>query len=559
MFLQSRFGFVSTLLALSLAGCGGGGSSGGWGDLSTETQVFGFNPPSNLVATAVSNERIDLTWKDNAQNEEGFIIKRSEDGVQYFEIDTLPQGKTSFSDKGLPENTTYFYIVAAYNQEGKTAQSDPAEATTLIIPWAASYGGSDADNATSICPTKDGGYIVAGTVLSFGKGLEEIWVLKLDSRGAVEWEKAFGGEKSDRAGSVIQTLDGGFIVAGITQSPKKEDDNALVLKLNSKGNIDWQKVCGTEGHDMFHSVIQTKDNGYILVGATSHMLGGKSDSWLVKLDPDGFPLFQKVYAKSLDDEAIDIKHTHDGGYIVTGNCRSHNSSASSDIWLMKLDTAFSVLWQRSCGGSDDEKVSSICPTKDGGYVVAGYTDSLYGSNREGWLVKFSPTGAHLWQKSYGWGYMGPPGKSTFHSVLETSDGGLLAAGTIFPDLIDEDVWLLKLDASGDVEWERAFDCSSTEMGTSMMPACEGGYALAGSKTSSGSSDYEYWVLKLNQDGTIDFNPSSGAEVRDIQSKVTNTSFSHIITWSNPITTKAGVSSSLMVITNTQCIKEQQAP
>lgn len=559
MFFQSRLGFISAMLALSMAGCGGGGSSGGWGDLSTETQVFGFNPPSNLVATAVSNERIDLTWKDNAQNEEGFIVKRSEDGTQYHEIDTLPQGQTSFSDKGLSENTTYFYLVTAYNQEGKTAQSDPAEATTLLIPWAASYGGNDIDTATSIYPTKDGGYIIAGTVLSFGAGEEDMWLLKLDSQGTVEWEKAIGGEKSDQARSVIQAIDGGFIVAGVTQSYGGKGDNGWVLKLDSEGKIEWQKVCSTEGQDMFHSVVQTADNNYILAGATSHMEGGKLDSWLVKLDPHGSPLYQKVYAKPLDDVAIDIKETHDGGYIVTGNCRCHGTNASSDIWLMKIDAAFSVLWQRSCGGSDEEKANSVCPAKDGGYVVAGYTDSLYGANREGWLVKFSPTGSHLWQKAYGWGHMGPPGKSTVHTVLETGDGGFLMAGTIFPDLIDEDVWMLKLDSLGEVEWEKAYDCSSSETGISMMPACDGGYVLAGGKTSSGSGDYEYWVLKLNQDGTIDFNPSSGAEVRDIQSEVTNTSFSHIITWSNQIPTTVGVSQSLAKITKTQCTVEQQAP
>jgi len=268
----------------------------------------------------------------------------------------------------------------------------------LATEWAKTYGGSGGDFASSIQQTTDGGYIVAGSTYSFGASYDyfDFWVLKLDSNGNVTWQKTYGGSGDDVATSIQQTTDGGYIVAGLTDSfgvAGYENDDFWVLKLDSNGNITWQKTYGGSDYDYAYSIQQTTDGGYIVAGSTGSFGADYGDSWVLKLDSNGNVTWQKTYGGSGDDVASSIQQTTDGGYIVAGSTDSFGAGGS-DAWVLKLGSNGNVTWQKTYGGSGDDVATSIQQTTDGGYIVAGSTDSFGagGYDYDFWVLKLDSSG-----------------------------------------------------------------------------------------------------------------------------------------------------------------------
>jgi uncharacterized delta-60 repeat protein len=276
-----------------------------------------------------------------------------------------------------------------------------------VQPWAKSYGGADNDLAQSIQQTSDGGYIIAGSTVSFGAGSADFWVLKLNSDGNIgtpgTWEKRYGGADSDYARSIQQTSDGGYIVAGQTYSSGAGGGDFWVLKLDSDGNIGtpgtWQKTYGGAGYDCANSIQQTSDGGYIVAGPTSSFGAGAraSDFWVLKLDSDGNigtpGTWQKTYSGiHVDGGPYSIYQTSDGGYIVTGYTMSFGDFGNSDFWVLKLKSDGTVSWQQRYGGADGDSANSIQQTSDGGYIVAGSTDSFGAGDYDLWVLKLRSNG-----------------------------------------------------------------------------------------------------------------------------------------------------------------------
>jgi hypothetical protein len=211
----------------------------------------------------------------------------------------------------------------------------------------------------------------------------------------VEWQKCLGGSGFDQANSIQQTSDGGYIVAGIIDSNDgdmvgyKGRTDAWVVKLNASGEIVWQKCLGGSGYDNATSIQQTLDGGYIVTGATESNDGdvvgykGRSDAWVVKLNTSGEIVWQKCLGGSGDDGAASIQQTSDG-YIIVGVTTSADGDVDGfhggefDIWVVKLNALGDIVWQKCLGGSGDEQALSIQQTLDGGYIVAGCTSSIDG-------------------------------------------------------------------------------------------------------------------------------------------------------------------------------------
>jgi uncharacterized delta-60 repeat protein len=251
--------------------------------------------------------------------------------------------------------------------------------------WANTYGGTNYDYANSIQQTSDGGYIVAGETYSFGAVNSDAWVLKLKPDGTVDWQKTYGGTNYDSAYSIQQTSDGGYIVAGYTESFGAGNVDAWVLKLKPDGTVDWQKTYGGADDDSANSIQQTSDGGYIVAGETSFG-AGYGDAWVLKLKPDGTVDWQKTYGGAADDYANSIQQTSDGGYIVAGATISFGAG-NDDAWVLKLKPDGTVDWQKTYGGTNDDFASSIQQTSDGGYIVAGETYSFGAGNDDAWVLK----------------------------------------------------------------------------------------------------------------------------------------------------------------------------
>jgi hypothetical protein len=237
-------------------------------------------------------------------------------------------------------------------------------------------------------------------------------------------------------------------MAGLTWSYGPDDDEGTdywVLKLDANGNVVWQKMYGGAGNDYSPSIQETSDNGFILAGGTASFGAGAGDFWVLKLDSNGNAVWQKTYGGSSDDQAWSMQVTSDNGFIVAGLTWS-NGADYRDYWVLKLDANGNVVWQKAYGGSYDEIAQSIQETSDGGFIVAGVTRPYGACCRDYWVLKLDANGNVVWQKTYG----GASNDWPF-SIQETSDGGFIVAGVTESYGAGEgDILVLKLDANGDI-------------------------------------------------------------------------------------------------------------
>ena len=198
------------------------------------------------------------------------------------------------------------------------------------------FGGEGGDWARSVQQTSDGGYILAGQTGSFGAGSYDAWLIKTDANGNKVWDKTFGGSSYDEANAVQQTSDGGYILAGETYSFGTGSYDAWLIKTDANGNKVWDKTFGGISSDGAYSVQQTSDGGYILAGSTDSFGAGSSDAWLIKTDADGNKVWDKTFGGISGDVASAVQQTKDGGYILAGYTGSFGAGVY-DAWLIKTD------------------------------------------------------------------------------------------------------------------------------------------------------------------------------------------------------------------------------
>ncbi|MDD5530239.1 MAG: T9SS type A sorting domain-containing protein [bacterium] len=250
--------------------------------------------------------------------------------------------------------------------------------------WDKTFGGSGDDFSFSVKQTSDGGYIITGETTSFGAGNFDVWLIKTNSLGDTMWTKVFGGTSWDIGHSVLQANDGGYIVCGGTGSFGAGDYDVWIIKTDANGNKQWDKTFGTIYSDGGASINKTTDGGYIICGSASPA-SSTNDLWLIKIDSLGNEQWDKLFGGSDYDYGGSAQQTTDGGYIACGITRSFGVE---DIWLIKTNPTGDTLWTKVFGGSDYEYLGEIQQTSDGGYIVCGTTDS-YGINGAGdmWLIK----------------------------------------------------------------------------------------------------------------------------------------------------------------------------
>lgn len=407
-------------------------------------------------------------------------------------------------------------------------------AAPIAQSWSRLYGGTMFEEIRSIVRTADGGYVVAGSTESNNgdfvgnHGGTDAYVLKLDAAGNKVWTKLFGGARYDEGMGLVATTDGGYVLAGITRSVDGDitgktslDADAWVLKIDGNGNKVWSKTYGGNANDFGLSIAATANGGFAIGGYTNSNNGdfsgnhGTSDAMVIVIDGAGSKVWAKAFGGTDFDHAWAIATNADGSLVIAGFSASNDGDLSGhnggtdDVLIMKIDGSGNKVWSKLCGGSSNENAMSILVTSDGGYAVAVSTSSndgdVHGNHgmSDGWLLKLDAGGTKQWQKAYG---------GTQHdfiqSVSQTTDGGyLLSGGTSSNDgdvggnRNSHDAWVLKVDASGNKQWIKTFGGLNNDLFVGGIDAGNGAYALIGNTFSNdgdvtgNKGSSDIWVMK----------------------------------------------------------------
>ena len=391
---------------------------------------------------------------------------------------------------------TFFLVNCSEDKDNSTPQIPDIEVDDVKT-----LGGSKNESAQAVVNTTDGGYAILGHAQSMdgdvtNKSNEsyDYWILKYDSTNQIQWQKTYGGSDDDRGADLIQTSDGGYTIIGKSKSNDLDVsenagfDDFWVSKLDSSGSLSWEYTFGFAGSDTPYSIIQTNDNGYLLSGvldvsasngqgdrnsASSRHAGG--DYWVIKLNANGIKQWSNYYGGSFTDTAYDAIQTEDNGYIIIGSSDSNdvdvaNNKGSYDFWVIKISNTGDLVWEKSFGGSEIDEAHAISNTADGNYIIVGDTRSndLDISQNNGaadlWIVKISPEGMLLWEKT-----LGGSSFDVGRSISKTQDNGFLISGSsrstngnLTVNKGQNDAWVVKINNSGNLEWQKTIGGSEVD-------------------------------------------------------------------------------------------------
>ncbi|QMU27539.1 T9SS type A sorting domain-containing protein [Adhaeribacter radiodurans] len=402
--------------------------------------------------------------------------------------------------------------------------------------WDKTYGGNREDRITTAIQTSDGGYLLGGwSVSGLGgdktqpsKGDWDYWVIKLNADGSKAWDKSFGGKNGDFLNSVQQTKDGGYILGGESQSGKSGDKSeaptgAWMVKLKADGSKAWDKTIPGGGISFIR---QLSDGGYVLAGIFNSATK-RGEYWVAKVNPDGSKVWDKAYGGMDRDILTALVVAPDGGYLLGGfstsdkggdksesrksECTNSDGEACYDYWVVKINGIGTKQWDKTFGGYDNDRITTIATTSDGGYLLGGVSASDKGMDRSDptrddkedentgdfWLIKIQANGTKVWDKAYG-------GNKTdeLATLVGTQDGGYLLSGYSGSDSGGEmgirrgigSNWVLKIDAKGNKIWD-----TNVESGPFLVPTSDGNCLLAGTKFIGFLNSFyntDFWLVKL---------------------------------------------------------------
>ncbi len=391
----------------------------------------------------------------------------------------------------------FFAVVFFYNCSSDTEFFIQEKAPEIHV--VKTLGGSKNESARSVVKTNDGGYLVLGYSQSVDGDISivkttiqyDIWLLKYDDQDQLQWQKFYGGSKDDKGYKVIQTIDNGFALVGYSKSNDGDLDfnagfeDVWVLKINAFGDVEWKSTTGFPGTDKAFSIIQTTDGGFFVgsildvtasggLGNSKKVLHAGGDFWGIKLAGNGTIEWRKYFGGSNTDSCYDVVEVLDG-YIMIGSSDSvdvdvKGNKGSYDFWVVKIDKNGTQIWEKSFGGKEIDEAYQIIKTADGNFLLVGETRSSETdvTNQKGgadvWIVKMNTDGAIIWQKTYGGSNF-----DVARAGCVTQDGNYLITGSTRSTDIDiamnnglNDVWVLKINPSGDLLWQKSIGGSDID-------------------------------------------------------------------------------------------------
>jgi hypothetical protein len=380
--------------------------------------------------------------------------------------------------------------------------------------WARTYGGDDNDICLDIQPTSDGGYFVIGTTESFHRKNAEIWLLRLDASGNVIWQRRIHDDFTsyDCGYSIQLTTDGGVILTGEGSRDSNRPSDLWIIKLNVEGELEWQRLFGGSSWNAGQggvSIRQTSDGGYVVAGYAAGFGGnGYEDLWVLRLDGSGDIIWEKVYGRRYDDQARSIQETSDHGFVVAGWSVEWSYH---QFWVLRLDVDGNVVWQYIYSEPSVSRkawAESIQETPDQGFIVGGI---ISGDDVDGlgdfWIVKLDSGGIAEWQAFYRGRY------TDYLYSIQVVDGGYIAAGcTNSFGAGEKDVWVIRLDTDGGIVWQKTYGGEYHDCAYAVRQTTDGHFVVAGYTKSFGVNvgvRKDLWILKLDDQGNIASSCNSG--------------------------------------------------
>jgi hypothetical protein len=379
--------------------------------------------------------------------------------------------------------------------------------------------------------------------------------LETEFVGELDWVKNFGGSGNESAQSIVKTTDGGFAVVGYTGSidgdvatKSQEENDYWLLKFDGNGNLQWNKTYGGSMDDIGQSLAQTSDGGFVLTGYAMSSDGDASnnegfhDNWIIKLDAQGIMEWESSYGFSGHDHSYDIIEASQGGYFFTGflditsarldgNTEKGNSLTShgvGEFWGTKIDEEGSIQWRGYFGGTNNDRAHGVVQTDDGGFVMAGFTESddydisSTNGSYDFWVIKVDSFGNLLWEQSFG-----GEGIEVSYDIAKTADNGFVVVGNTFSSNGDvflnhgqSDVWMIKLDEDGEMIWEKTYGGSQFDLAQAVVQSKDGGFLITGNSKSDdydssfNNGENDIWVVKTNRVGDLVWEKSFGGSGLD---------------------------------------------
>ncbi|MBI4722017.1 MAG: hypothetical protein HY769_03315 [Candidatus Stahlbacteria bacterium] len=358
------------------------------------------------------------------------------------------------------------------------------------ITFERSFGGSGADLGMSVRQTPDGGYIVAGYSNS-GLTSYDFCAVKTDAYGNSQWLKTYGGTELDAANCVELASDGGYVMIGTTGSFGTGTPDFWIVKIDEQGNQSWDKPYGSTSHDEGYFIEKTFDGGYIATGGYRSF-----DLCLFKLASNGDSSWLYRYGTTdLWEEGYCIRQTPDTGYVVCGYTSSEGAGLC-DVWLIRANKYCDIMWRKIYGDTNNEEGKWVERTADGGYIITGYTESFGAQGKDIWLLKTNADGDTEWTKRYGGSQ-----NDEAYCVRPTPDGGYVIIGYTETQGTAgaSDVWLLKTNANGDTVWTKTYGSICGDVGYSVQVTTDSGYIICGQL---GLNGVDIYLLKTDKNGYI---------------------------------------------------------
>lgn len=310
-----------------------------------------------------------------------------------------------------------------------------------LVEWKRTYGGTKADEIQSIIATPDGYYLGVGMTTTKSKGKQDIWLLKINEKGRLVWEKRLGTALMDVAVDVVAMPNGDYVLTGFIQMKRDDKVDMLVKRVDAEGNEIWSKNFGGEAWDVGMSVVATKDNHILVGGHTESTTNGEEDAWIVKISGEGNEIWSKHFGGKGKDVLAGL--TYDpktGDCFAVGHTESFGNGMA-DIWVLKVDANGKDIWKKAIGGEKSDMGKDIIITQDGNLAITGFTMSYGKGFSDVWLLKMSSGGSLLWKKEYG-----TKGTDGANVVLEDENGNFVMAGATTKQLAD--MWVIKVDKTG---------------------------------------------------------------------------------------------------------------